>query len=263
MPKQVPVFALLGCTKFTESLLLHLIDKHFLPAAIFTIPKKFNISYSKNKVINSNFSDLSGIAKANSIPIFEVESKAGMRIEDYQKVISELGIELILVLGWYYMVPRSVRESLTYGAWGIHASLLPKYAGGAPLGWAIIKGETETGITLFRMDDGVDDGDIIDQMSFEIDFRDTIKDVYLKAESASKLILSNLLNDIGKVKFTPQNKSEIKVYPQRSPEDGELDLNNSAKDLYNFIRAQSSPYPGAFIRTVDGKKLIIETARIE
>jgi len=86
---------------------------------------------------------------------------------------------------------------------------------------------------------------------------------YRKAEEKPKLVSSNVLSDIGKVKFAPQNKSEIEVYPQRSPDDGELDLNNSAKDLYNFIRPQSSPYPGAFIRTVDGKKLIIETVRIE
>ena len=263
MSKKIPNFAFLGCTNFSKSLLLHLIDNHFPPAAIFTIPKKFNISYSKNKVINCNFADLSGIAKANSIPFFEVESKPNTRLEDYHKVIFELGIELLLVLGWYYMVPRSLRESLKYGAWGIHASLLPKYAGGAPLSWAIIKGEKASGVTLFRMDDGVDDGDIIEQISFEIDFKDTIKDVYLKAEAKSKSILFNVLSDIGKVKFTPQKKSKIKVYPQRSTNDGELDLSQSAEDLYNFIRAQSSPYPGAFIKTVDGRKLIIEKARLE
>jgi methionyl-tRNA formyltransferase len=263
MSNRVPTFAFLGCTNFSKTLLLYLIEQNFIPAAIFTIPKKFNISYSENKVINSNFADLQAIAKENSIPIFEVESKAGMRLEDYQEVISEIGVELMLVLGWYYMIPRSVREPLTYGAWGIHASLLPKYAGGAPLGWAIIKGETETGVTLFRMDDGVDDGDIIAQRSFEIDFNDTIKDVYFKAEVSSKLILSDVLSDIRAVKFTPQDKSEIEVYPQRRPDDGELDLSQSAEDLYNFIRAQSSPYPGAFIRTVDGKKLIIEESRIE
>jgi methionyl-tRNA formyltransferase len=82
---------------------------------------------------------------------------------------------------------------------------------------------------------------------------------YRKAEEKPKLILSNVLSDIVKVKFAPQNKSEIEVYPQRSPDDGELDLSNSAKDLYNFIRAQSSLYPKPFIITVVGKKLMNET----
>jgi len=69
--------------------------------------------------------------------------------------------------------------------------------------------------------------------------------------------------NITSIVFTPQDKEKIKIYPQRKPDDGELDLTKSAEELYNFIRAQSSPYPGAFIRTKDGKKLIIEKARIE
>lgn len=263
MSEQTPVFAFLGCTRFSKSLLQYLIDIHYIPAAIFSMPEEFDISYSEGKVKNSNYANLKDIADNYSIPIFEVESKAGMRLENYQDHISEMGIELLLVLGWYYMIPRSVREILLYGAWGIHASLLPKYAGGAPLTWAIINGEQETGVTLFRMDDGVDDGDIIAQESFEIAFDDTIKDVYLKAERASKTVLSNTLGDIGAIEFTPQDKSRIEVFPQRSPDDGEIDWNLPARDLYNFIRAQSSPYPGAFVRTVDGKKLIIEKARLE
>lgn len=263
MSKQIPRFAFLGCTNYSKTLLLHLIEIQCIPAVIFTIPEEFNISYSKNKVKNFNFANLHEIAIEYSIPIYEVESKTGMRLEGYHEVFTKMGIRFILVLGWYYMVPKSVRESLEYGAWGIHASLLPKYAGGAPLNWAIINGETEAGVTLIRLDDGVDDGDIICQKSFKIDSSDTIKEVYSKAEHSSKLVLSEILSDMESVEFTPQDKSAIEVCPQRSPNDGELDLSQSAEDLYNFIRAQSSPYPGAFIRTMDGRKLIIESARLE
>ena len=263
MSKVTPVFAFLGCTNFSKVLLQHLLESNYVPAAIFTIPEEFDISYSNGKVKNSNYASLHELSKENSIPIFEVESKDGKRLEDYQKVLADLGIELMLVLGWYYMIPSSVRKSLVYGAWGIHASLLPKFAGGAPLTWAIIHGETETGVTLFRMDDGVDDGDIIAQRSFEIDYNDTINEVYSKAEDASKSVLSDVLSDLRSIVFVPQDKSKIEVFPQRSPNDGELDLSQSADDLYNFVRAQSSPYPGAFIRTIDGKKLVIEKVRIE
>jgi methionyl-tRNA formyltransferase len=263
MSNGTPVFAFLGCTHFSKVLLQHLIDNQHVPSVIFTIPEEFDISYSDGKVKNTNYADLNEIAVKNSIPVYEVKSKNGMRIQDYKHIISKMGIELMLVLGWYYMIPRTVREALVYGAWGIHASLLPRYAGGAPLTWAIINGETEAGVTLFRMDDGVDDGDIISQKSFDIAYDDTIKEVYSKAEAASKLVLSEVFSDISAVEFIPQNKDEIEVFPQRSPDDGEIDLNQSAAEIYNFIRAQSSPYPGAFIRTVDGKKLIIEKARIE
>jgi len=75
--------------------------------------------------------------------------------------------------------------------------------------------------------------------------------------------LDKVLDDIGNVVFTKQEKSKIEVYPQRNPKDGRIDLSKTAKEIYDFVRAQSDPYPGAFIKTQDGKKLIIEKARVE
>jgi methionyl-tRNA formyltransferase len=101
---------------------------------------------------------------------------------------------------------------------------LPKYAGGAPLNWTIINGEKQTGVTLFRMEDGIDDGDIIVQKSFGIEYEDTIKEVYIKAATASKEILKEILLDINNITFRVQNKPEIETYPQRNSEDGEIDF---------------------------------------
>lgn len=256
-------FTFLGATNYSKELLLFLINKSFIPKAIFSIPEEFNISYSEKKVKNTNYANLKDIANKYNIPYYEIGSVEGKKIKSYEQIIKKLNLDLILVLGWYYMVPKSTRNLTKYGAWGIHASLLPKYAGGAPLNWAIINGEKETGVTLFRMEDGVDDGDIIAQKSFSIEQKDTIKEVYAKATMTSKEILKEVLKDIGNVKFIPQDKSNIKIFPQRKPEDGEIDLTQASNEIYNFIRAQSSPYPGAYIKTVDGKKLIIEKARVE
>ncbi|MBD62541.1 MAG: hypothetical protein CMD68_00460 [Gammaproteobacteria bacterium] len=257
-------FAFLGSTNFSKELLLYLIENDLKASIIFSIPEKFNISYSSRKVVNSNYASLKEIATSNRIPHYEIDSLPGKRITDYTEILKDLNLDLILALGWYYMIPKKIRTLAKYGAWGIHASMLPKYAGGAPLNWAIINGEKETGVTLFRMDDGVDDGDIIAQNSFSILYQDTIKDVYLKATNESKKILKKTLKkNIEEIEFKKQDKSKLEVYPQRSPEEGEIDLTKSSKELYNFIRAQSKPYPGAYIRTVDGKKLIIEKARVE
>lgn len=256
-------FAFFGTTNYSKELLLFLLEKNIKPKAIFSIPQEFNISYSKEKVKNSNYANLKELADKYDILYYEIDSIDGKRIKDYEPIIKEFNLDLLLVLGWYYMVPKSTRELAKYGAWGIHASLLPKYAGGAPLNWAIINGEKQTGVTLFCMEDGVDDGDIIAQKSFSIDYEDTIKEVYDKATMASKEILSDIFIDIEKVKFIPQDKSKIEIFPQRKPDDGEIDLTRSSDEIYNFIRAQSSPYPGAFIRTVDGKKLVIEKVRVE
>jgi methionyl-tRNA formyltransferase len=204
------------------------------------------------------------IAKKNNIPCYYIESsESGKKTNDYFDVINEIKPDVILIMGWYYMVSKKIRDIAIYGTWGIHASMLPNYAGGAPLVWAIINGESETGVTLFKLEDGVDDGDIIEQEIIIIEDTDSIKEVYEKVTIVSKTILLNSLKNISKIVFKPQDKSRIKVFPQRKPQDGELDLTKPARELYNFIRAQSSPYPGAFIKTSDGKKLIIEKARIE
>lgn len=253
----------LGCSAFSERLLIKLSNlKNIEIGALFSIPQEFTISYSKEKVKNSNFVNLQPYAERLNIPFFEVESVPGKKLTDYKDFIEEYQPDAILVLGWYYMVPKSIRELAKWGAWGIHASLLPKYAGGAPLVWAIIEGEKETGVSLFQLSDGVDDGDIIEQQSFAITPTDTIKEVYEKATIASEAILETVLINPDEVQFKPQDKSKIQIYPQRKPEDGEIDLMWPAEKIYNFIRAQSAPYPGAFIKTSDNKKIYIENARI-
>jgi methionyl-tRNA formyltransferase len=253
----------LGATKFSFDILEHLYKSNIKIDALFTIPQEFNISYSDKKVKNYNFFDMKDYAQERNIPVYKVDSVAGEKLTDYKDVIQMIEPDVILVMGWYYMVPKSIRKLAKYGAWGIHASLLPKYAGGAPLVWAIIEGEKEAGVSLFMLDNGVDDGDIIAQEAFPIEYEDSIKEVYEKATIASKKILVEAITNIKNITPKVQDKSAIQVYPQRSPKDGEIDLKQPADVIYNFIRAQAPPYPGAFIKTSDNKKLIIEKARVE
>lgn len=256
-------FAFFGSTNYSKQLLLFLIKKKFIPKAIFSSPSNFTISYSDKKVKNYNYANLREIAEEHNLPFYEIDSVDGKRTKDFSSIIKKLDLDLMLILGWFYKVPKSIRDLSKFGAWGIHASLLPKYAGGSPLTWAIINGEKHSGITLFRLDEGIDDGDIISQKKFLIEDHDTIKEVYKKATNLSEVVLLNALQNIKNVNFTSQDKSKIEVYPQRKPEDGEVNLTKTAEEIYNFVRAQSSPYPGAFIKTKDGKKIIIEKIRKE
>jgi methionyl-tRNA formyltransferase len=249
-----------GCTKFSEILLKNLLLENHSIVGVFSIPEKFNISYSDAKVKNTNFADIKLIAKENNILHYEVDSVPGKKTSDYSLEIMKLKPDVILVLGWYYMVPKSIRDIPKYGAWGIHASLLPEYAGGAPLVWSIINGEKKTGVTLFRMESGVDDGDIIAQESFPILDQDTIKEVYEKATISSIKILRQVLIS-SKVEFKPQDKTKIKIYPQRSPEDGLIDWSWDIERIKNFIRAQTKPYPGAYT-ILNNKKITIWDADI-
>lgn len=256
-----PKYIFLGATKFSEETLIFLIENGFKPEAIFFIPEEFKISWSKEPVKNFLYADLRKIGMNQNIPCFEVNSVEGKRLKDYYSLIKGFDLDLILALGWYYMVPKSIRKLARYGAWGIHASLLPKYAGGAPLVWAIIEGERETGVTLFRFDDGVDDGDIIAQKSFFIEESDSINEVYKKAISASKEILIEVFRNFSEVKFKKQDKSKIKIYPQRKPEDGLLDWDKTCEEIYNFIRAQTKPYPCAFSYIRDYKLKFIRARK--
>lgn len=256
--------AFLGCTKFSEDLLKSIIEANSCKlVCICTIPEEFKINYSDKPVRNTNYANLEPYATKLGIPHFSIHSEEGKKLIDYLPQIEALNPDVILVLGWYYMVPKQIREKVKHGAWGIHASLLPNYAGGAPLVWAIIEGQTKTGVTLFKLDDGVDDGDIIMQEEFEIKDTDHIAQVYDKATVASIRILNDALRLGDKVVYKPQDKTKIKIYGQRKPADGEIDLSWEAKRIYDFVRAQSSPYPGAFIKTSDGKNIYLDKIRIE
>lgn len=252
----------LGCTTFSQRILeaiRHLGNAEIV--GIFSIPRLFKISYSADPVENRNFADLSSHATQLGVPYIEIDSVEGQRISDHFVLMKQLQPDVLLVMGWYYMIPKKIREVPRYGAWGIHASLLPKYAGGAPLVWAMIQGETETGVSLFRFDSGVDDGDIIDQRKIIIEEKDTIREVYEKATDASIQIITKVLSNIDNVIFKPQNKEDIEVWPQRSPADGRIDWSWDAKRLKDFIRAQTHPYPGAWTE-INGKKVIIWDADI-
>ena len=255
--------AFFGCTVFSERILKALLkcEKHDI-VAIFSIPQEFLISYSAKPVVNSNYADLKPYALGLNIPFFEVNSIKGARTIDFEKEIEKLDLDLILVMGWYYMVAESTRSLAKLGAWGIHASLLPDYAGGAPLVWAMIEGQTITGVSLFKLSNGVDDGDIIEQLKFPIESTDTIREVYEKATIASEQIIQKVFgNERYNLHPKTQDKTKIRVYPQRKPEDGEVNWTWEAEKINRFIKAQTKPYPGAWTK-IGNKKIILWDAEV-
>ncbi|WP_104722764.1 methionyl-tRNA formyltransferase, partial [Helicobacter mesocricetorum] len=248
-------YIFLGATHFGREILENLIERGYIPKAIFSIPETFCISYTKDKVKNTNFFDFSKIAEEYKIPLYWVQSP-NQPLISYKEQIKDMQASFMLVAGWYYKIPHQIYSLSKMGAFGFHNSLLPKYAGGAPLVWAMIKGERESGVTLFRMNEKMDGGEIILQESFEIAFSDSIAEVLHKATQCAVAMSIKLFSTDFDITFTPQKGMQT-YYPQRSPDDGEIDLSWDSLTLYNFIRAQSSPYPGAFIKTSDGKRLVI------
>jgi len=214
---------------------------------IFSIPQQFRISWSQTPVTNVQYRSFEDLAAEHSIPLVYVEGK--MSDPEYASALSSMRPDIIIVVGWYYILPRSLRELAPLGAAGLHASLLPKYRGGAPLVWATINGEPETGVTFFHFADGVDDGDIIGQAKFSIDFADDIASLLQKASRASIKLLSGFVPMLaaGTAPRIRQDHSEATSVPQRKPEDGGINWQQlAAAQAYDWVRAQTRPYPGAF-----------------
>lgn len=226
---------------------------------IFTIPKEFNISYSDKPVNNVNFADFHSLGSEFNIPVTDVTGK----MSEYTEAIKKLQPELIVVIGWYYMIPKQIRELAPKGCVGMHASLLPKYRGGAPLVWAMINGEEKTGLTFFYLEEGTDNGDIIAQEEIPIKPGDTIKELVNKVTDAAVRFTEKYIPLLanGTAPATKQDESQATYVPQRKPEDGEINWDWEPERIKNFIRAQTHPYPGAFT-VVNGKKVIIWDADI-
>lgn len=171
---------------------------------------------------------------------------------------SELDIpEVDFIFSFYYrrMLPPQILRKARRGAFNMHGSLLPKYRGRAPVNWAILKGETETGATLHEMTDKPDAGRIVDQERVTIGSDEVAVEVFRKVTDAAEVVLRRSIEDLlaGKANLCPQDLSKGSYFGRRGPEDGRIDWSKSAQEIHNLVRAVAPPYPGAF---TDGMKIL-------
>lgn len=215
-------------------------------AGILTTEPEIPISYSATPIRIATHARFDEVGRRAGCAVVTLEGRA--TTASYLDILRPWRPDLLLALGWYYMIPQPVRALAPLGCLGIHASLLPKYRGGAPISWAIINGETTTGVTLFHLDDQVDAGDIVAQQAVPIGDSDTCGVVIARATDASIEMLRAALPLIaeGKAPRVPQDPSLATVMPQRAPADGLIDWSRGVGEVHNFIRAQTKPYPGAF-----------------
>ena len=229
-------------------------------SGVITAEETFKISYNPEGVKNVLYANFSSYCKDRN---FDCEiMKSNMKSKEMLLKVKKWNPDAFIVCGWYHMIPNTWREIAP--AYGLHASLLPDYSGGAPLVWAMINGEKETGITLFQMDSGVDSGPILAQKKVQIHSNDNISDLYKKIEECGIELLNENIPLVAqnKHKLIPQDESKRVIYPQRSPEDGKIDWKWSVSKIKNFIKAQTKPYPGAFT-VINNKKITIWDADIE
>ena len=168
--------------------------------------------------------------------------------EEARTALRNCELDIILVMAWQELLDDDILDIPEKGCVGRHLSLLPKRRGRAPVAWSLLHGLEETGVTLFWLDKGVDTGDIISQQSVQIDHDDEAHDLHDKLTDTTVDLLGNVLGtfESGIFPRTPQNDSKATYTHPRRPDMGLIDWEKSVSRLYDFIRAQTHPYPGAF-----------------
>lgn len=186
----------------------------------------------------------------------------GIRTEDFLKELAELDPDIIIVAAYGKILPKSVLDLPEFGCLNVHASLLPKYRGAAPVNWAIARGEKVTGVTIMRMDEGMDTGDILLTREIPIDDDDTGETLSGKLSAAGAELLLQSLDCLrkGDLHALKQDDSLATYAPMLKKEDGRIDWRKPASEIRDLIRGML-PWPGAFT-LLDGKILKIYRAAI-
>lgn len=170
------------------------------------------------------------------------------------------------LFSFYYraMLGEPILACAGRGALNIHGSLLPKYRGRAPVNWAIVNGERETGATLHYMVARADAGDIVDQLAVPILADDDAREVFAKVTAAAEIVLARSLPALlaGSAPRRPQPIEPGQYFGRRRPEDGRIDWSWPAARVHNLVRAVAPPFPGAFT-DAGGRRLWIHRTRVQ
>ena len=180
---------------------------------------------------------------------------------DVVEKIKALAPDFFFSFYYRHMLHEPLLAIPRQGAFNMHGSLLPKYRGRAPVNWAIIHGETETGATLHLMNAKPDNGAVVDQVAVPILINDTAIDVFRKVTDAAENCLQRALPGLlsGHYPLKPQNLALGSYFGGRSADDGRIQPGLTALQIHNLVRAVSHPYPGAFIDTPVGRLVIWRT----
>ena len=167
---------------------------------------------------------------------------------DLAQKIQALAPDYIFSFYYRYMIPAQILACAKIAALNMHGSLLPKYRGRAPVNWAILHGETQTGATLHIMEVKPDAGDIVGQSAVSIGPNETATDVFSKVSQAAVAVMNEVLSSLiqGNVPRKPNELQKGSYFGGRKPSDGQIHWNHKAVQVHNLVRAVAPPYPGAF-----------------
>lgn len=207
------------------------------------------------------FGSVATTASDYGLPVVMPANANNPELED---TISALRPDFIFSFYYRSMLSATLLNAAQRGALNMHGSLLPKYRGRAPVNWAILRGERETGATLHYMAARADAGDIVDQLAVPILQDDDAREVFSKVTVAAEIVLARSLPGLlaGTAPRRPQPAQGGQYFGRRRPEDGRIDWSLPAVEIHNLVRAVAPPFPGAFT-TVRNEPWWIYKTRIE
>ncbi len=230
----------MGTPEFAVPSLNILLNTHNKISAVVTVPDK-----PKGRGQQLAQSEVKKFAIEHGLNILQPVS---LKDEGFIEEIKSLLPDLIVVVA-FRILPKSIFKIPKYGSINLHASLLPKFRGAAPINWAIINGENKTGVTTFFLQEKVDTGSIILQNQIDISPDDTAGTLHDKLKELGALTVYSTVNlienSVGLPPAAKQNNSEATPAPKIFKKDCRIDFDRSVDKVYDFIRGLS-PYPGAF-----------------
>jgi len=233
----------MGTPEFSKTVLDGLLENNYNVIGVVTQPDK-TVGRS-HKII---FSPVKELALKNNILVLQPSK---IKVE-YEEILN-LQPDIIITCAYGQIIPKAILDYPKYGCINVHASLLPKLRGGAPIHHAIIDGYKKTGITIMKMGLGMDDGDIISSISTTITDEDTVGTLHDRLMSLGKELLIKTLPNIlrGNYTLTSQNPAEVTYGFNIKREEEKINFNKGAREVFNHIRGLN-PWPGSYT-SLNGK----------
>ena len=201
-------------------------------------------------------------------PVKEAALRLGLPVHQPERVKRPEGVEQIramapasiVVVGYGQIIPKSILDIPPQGIINVHASLLPKYRGAAPIQWAIARGETRTGVTTMRINEGLDTGDMLLKWETEIGPQETAPELSKRLAEAGADLAVRTMAELDTIQPQPQDDEQATLAPILKKEDGRIDWNKPAREILNRMRG-FDPWPGAY-STLRGQKFQIWKASV-
>lgn len=229
-----------GTPHFAVPTFIHLLAQPDIEiAAVITQPDR-----PRGRGQQISTSPVKDAAIAARVPLHQPEK---IRAPEARDLLNKLAPDVIVIIAYGQIIPATLLSIPKLGWINLHASLLPKYRGAAPINWAIANGETQTGLTTMRIDAGMDTGEMLLQEQIDIAPEETALELAESmAEAGAPLVLDTLRGiAAGKLTPRPQNNDEATYAPLLKKEDGRIDWNRPAQEIYNRMRG-FAPWPGAY-----------------